>query len=86
LYNLDAQKWLELAYMSSVLFVLCVTGYVFTQLLEYMDQKLLVIKGDRLFLLQQNMDLLKENKEIKMVLKKMMQNISEEDKKNISNY
>lgn len=86
LYDIDLQRWLELGYITCILLIIGSTGYLFTQLLEYMDQNLIIIKKDRLFLLQQNMDLLKENKEIKKVLKNMMQNISEEDKKSINSY
>lgn len=85
LYNLNAQYWFDFLYLCCFMLIIGATVYIFSQLLEYMEQNWLVINNDRLILLQKNMDLMKENKEIKMVLKNMMQNISEEDKKYINN-
>jgi hypothetical protein len=85
LYNLDLHYWMQLGFLISFMLIIIVTGYVFVNLLKSMDKNLLVINNDRLFLLQQNMDLFNENKDIKRILTKMMNNLSEEDKKVIFN-
>jgi hypothetical protein len=76
---------MQLGFLISFMLIIIVTGYVFVNLLKSMDKNLLVINNDRLFLLQQNMDLFNENKDIKRILTKMMNNLSEEDKKVIFN-
>jgi hypothetical protein len=70
-----------IGYLILFILIIFVVGSIFVHLLEYMDANLLVIKKDRLFLLQQNMDLWKENNDIKRILTKMMNNLSEDDKK-----
>lgn len=81
LFKQDVYFWMQISYLFVFLLIIVTIGYVFVNLLESMDQNLLVIKNDRLFLLQQNMDLWTENNDIKRILTKMMNNLSEEDKK-----
>jgi hypothetical protein len=85
LFKQDVYFWMQICYLFVFLLVILTIGYVFVNLLESMDQNLLVINNDRLFLLQQNMDLWNENKDIKRVLSKMMHNLSDDDKKIICN-
>lgn len=85
LFKQDVYFWIQFGYLLVFLLTIGTIGYVFVNLLEIMDKNLLVIKNDRLFLLQQNMDLWNENKDIKRILTKMMNNLSEDDKKIIYN-
>jgi hypothetical protein len=85
LFKQDVHFWMQISYLFIFLLVIGIVGYIFVNLLESMDKNLVVINNDRLFLLQQNMDLWNENKDIKRVLSKMMNNLSEEDKKIIYN-
>lgn len=80
LYNLDSQHWLECMYLIIFISIVGCTGYIFTNLLEEMEQMIIKIKDDRRHLLQENMKLLKENKEIKIVFHKIIHSLEKEDK------
>ena len=56
------------------------TGYIFSNLLDLMEYNMRIINDDRKRLLQQNMDLLNENKNIKLVFQKLIKNMEKEDK------
>jgi hypothetical protein len=49
-------------------------------MLEEMEQTIRQIKDDRRHLLQENMDLLKENKEIKLIFNKIVNSLEKDDK------
>lgn len=80
MYNWNEQKWMELFYLMISLSVLGGIGFGFKHLLDIMDQNIVIINTDRRFLLQQNLDLMKENQEIKKVMKKLIGNLDIEDK------
>jgi hypothetical protein len=80
LYNLNSQHWLEYMYLVMVLLIISCTGYIFTNMLEEMEQTIRQIKDDRRHLLQENMDLLKENKEIKLIFNKIVNSLEKDDK------
>lgn len=80
MYNWNEQKWMELFYFMISLSVLGGIGFGFKHLLDIMDQNIVIINTDRRFLLQQNLDLMKENQEIKKVMKKLIGNLDIEDK------
>jgi hypothetical protein len=71
---------MEIMYVTSIILVIGCTGYIFKEMLNEMEKNLHVIREDRKELLQQNMDLQKENKEIKIMFKRLLRNVEEEDK------
>jgi len=73
-------NWMEIMYVSIVIIILAVTGFIFNHMLESMEQNLIVIKEDRRHLLQENLDLVNENKELKKMFNKILK-LTEEDKK-----
>jgi hypothetical protein len=79
-YHLTNKQWMEIMYVTSIILVIGCTGYIFKELLDEMEKSLFVMRDDRKQLLQQNMDLQKENKEIKMMFKRLLRNVEEEDK------
>ena len=80
IYHFTSKQWMEIMYVTSIILVIGCTGYIFKEMLNEMEKNLHVIREDRKELLQQNMDLQKENKEIKMMFKRLLRNVEEEDK------
>jgi len=78
-------NWIEIMYLSIVILILGTTGFIFYQLLDNMEQNLILINDDRRNLLQKNLDLINENKELKKMFNKLVKLTinNEEDKKKI---
>jgi cellulose biosynthesis protein BcsQ len=84
-FNLN---WLDIMYLSIVVLILTTTGYIYYHMLESMEQNLILIREDRRQLLQKNLDLVNENKELKKMFNKIIK-LSEmniEDKKFVSSF
>ena len=81
-------NWLEIMYLSIVVLILTTTGYIFYHMLECMEQNLILIREDRRNLLQENLDLVNENKELKQMFNKIVRltEMNVEDKKIVSNF
>jgi len=78
-------NWIEIMYLSIVILILGTTGFIFYHLLDNMEQNLILINDDRRNLLQKNLDLINENKELKKMFNKLVKLTinNEEDKKKI---
>ena len=83
--NLISRIWLDVIFIGMVLLIIGGTGFIFKELLNLIEQKIFLLQEDRRLLLQQNMDLNNENKQIQQFLKKILTNKDEEDLKNIIN-
>jgi len=81
-------NWLEIMYLSIVVLILTTTGYIFYHMLECMEQNLILIREDRRNLLQENLDLVNENKELKQMFNKIVRltELNVEDKKIVGNF
>ena len=80
IYHIISKQWMEIMYVTSIILVISSTGYIFKEMLNEMEKNLFLIREDRKQLLQKNMDLQNENKEIKIIFKRLLRNVEEEDK------
>jgi len=83
--NLISRIWLDVIFIVMVLLIICGTGFIFKELLNLIEQKIFLLQEDRRVLIQQNMDLNNENKQIQQFLKKILTNKDEDDLINIIN-
>ena len=83
--NLISRIWLDVIFIGMVLLIIGGTGFIFKELLNLIEQKIFLLQEDRRVLIQQNMDLNNENKQIQQFLKKILTNKDEDDLINIIN-
>ena len=76
---------METMFVFMVILITSFTLYIYNIMLDSIDQTLLLIKADRNHLLQQYMDLIKENndlkkenKDVKLLFKKIINDLKEE--------
>jgi hypothetical protein len=82
---LISRIWLDVIFIVLVLSIISGIGFIFKELLNLIEQKIFLLQEDRRLLIQQNMDLNNENKQIQQFLKKVLTNKDEEDLINIIN-